>query len=456
MKNPMDWHTLLQRRRDLTGEPPRPGAAEAELAAVEARLKIALPPSYRAFLKASNGLGPLDDLSPLLRPAGEINWFRVEHRDTIKAYTDPVESEGRTPDEAYFDYGPDGSPDFRPKHFRHALQISGVEESAAFLLNPQVIDADGEWEAWHFANWTPGITRHRSFAAMVLAHLRPLVDVADFPPPAPPPGLPDEYRGAAGAAGRKKVRRPKPRTIEQLAKDIWSTSESKRRSAAQRLGRSRDARAAEPLIDTLRRSDPQTRQWAALALGTLGDPAGFDPLLAALDDEEGMVANMAIHALAGLGDARAVGPLLARLDPSQPHREVAAFALAFFDDPRAAEVLAGQLATSADRIAAHLTATLLAQHGRRGLDHLAQAADHPSPAVCLGVINGLYHGLWSADHPAAEAALHRLSADPDPAVRDAAGSALSILTPRLGRRARGNTIRRGEAEPGRDGGKITP
>lgn len=45
------------------------------------------------------------------------------------------------------------------------LQVSAVEEmgSAVYLLNPQRVAADGEWEAWMFAKWVPGAHRHDSF-----------------------------------------------------------------------------------------------------------------------------------------------------------------------------------------------------------------------------------------------------------------------------------------------------
>lgn len=177
-----------------------------------------------------------------------------------------------------------------------------------------------------------------------------------------------------------------------------------------------------------------------LALGETRDPAALAPLLAALGDEDGPT-NMAINALGDLGDARAVDPLLARLDPSDPYRATAALALTKFDDPRAAAVLAGQLAAPAsvpglaDATHRHVTATLLSQYGPRGLDLLAAAAGHPSPAVRAAVVHGLYHGLSVADHPAAADALRGLASDPDPAVREGAAQCLAILKPRLGRRA---------------------
>ncbi len=41
--------------------------------------------------------------------------------------------------------------------------------SAIYLLNPQVVTEEGEWEAWFFANWLPGAARYRSFQEMMEA-----------------------------------------------------------------------------------------------------------------------------------------------------------------------------------------------------------------------------------------------------------------------------------------------
>ncbi|MEH1937938.1 MAG: SMI1/KNR4 family protein [Nostoc sp.] len=38
-----------------------PGATEEEIVATEARLNVTFPPSYREFLKASNGLRPISE-----------------------------------------------------------------------------------------------------------------------------------------------------------------------------------------------------------------------------------------------------------------------------------------------------------------------------------------------------------------------------------------------------------
>jgi hypothetical protein len=49
-----------------------------------------------------------------------------------------------------------------------AIQISEVDDGV-LLLNPAVVTADGEWEAWFFASWLPGANRYPSFLELVRA-----------------------------------------------------------------------------------------------------------------------------------------------------------------------------------------------------------------------------------------------------------------------------------------------
>lgn len=146
-----------------------PGATEAQLGAAEVRLGARLPPSYRQFLAVTNGWRHTGTFIDRLWPAEEIDWFRVRHQDWIDAYTDPAD-DAPVPlsDEAYRVYGDEqSSVTFRPADLRAALEISDVGDSAILLLNPCVVAPDGEWEAWFFANWLPGASRHPSFWALM-------------------------------------------------------------------------------------------------------------------------------------------------------------------------------------------------------------------------------------------------------------------------------------------------
>jgi hypothetical protein len=141
------------------------GASENEVDATERRLGTHLPPSYRAFLKASNGWRfPSVSIFDLL-PATKVVWFRERNQDWIDAYVAPSAELPPISDKDYFVYGAkQDCVKFRVEYLQTALQVSDEGDSAVVLLNPKVITPEGEWEAWFFANWLPGAVRYRSFA----------------------------------------------------------------------------------------------------------------------------------------------------------------------------------------------------------------------------------------------------------------------------------------------------
>ena len=63
----------------------------SDLRKAENRLKIALRPSYRAFLSSSNGWRNASREVPILRPVEKIRWFKREHREWVHAYADPMQ-----------------------------------------------------------------------------------------------------------------------------------------------------------------------------------------------------------------------------------------------------------------------------------------------------------------------------------------------------------------------------
>jgi hypothetical protein len=149
------------------------GASEAEVAANEARLAISLPPSYRAFLKVSNGWRfPSVAIFDLL-PAAKVAWFREQNQDWIDAYIGPAAGSPPVSDKEHFVYGAkQDCVKFRVEYLQTALQVSDVGDSAVILLNPKVVTPEGEWETWFFANWLPGAVRYRSFAEWLIAERR--------------------------------------------------------------------------------------------------------------------------------------------------------------------------------------------------------------------------------------------------------------------------------------------
>jgi hypothetical protein len=146
-------------------------AADAEIDEAQARLNTKFPPSYRNFLRVSNGWRKLDELIGRLDSTQEIEWLAQRNQEFIDAWVTGVALGGgdfSVPDEAYFVYGDEQDTSLlRDEYLQTALLIGGNPEQGLILLNPQVTFEEGEWEAWLFANWFPGAARYRSFRELM-------------------------------------------------------------------------------------------------------------------------------------------------------------------------------------------------------------------------------------------------------------------------------------------------
>lgn len=154
----------------------RPPATAPELALLERRLGMALPPSFRSFLLHSNGFQiARPALHAELLPTDEIDWFRDTERKWVEIWTEEPDED--VSDDDYRVYGADldeGVP--RRSYLWDVLQISAVDNSSVWLLNPSVRTADGEWECWEFSNSIPGALRWPSFVEMISDVLDELED----------------------------------------------------------------------------------------------------------------------------------------------------------------------------------------------------------------------------------------------------------------------------------------
>lgn len=204
-------------------------------------------------------------------------------------------------------------------------------------------------------------------------------------------------------------------------------------AAARALGRIRDMRAVEPLIDILQIEYYGIRypQWAgaAEALGELGDPRAVDPLISRLQVmRDWRVRMAAAKALGKIGDSRAVEPLVDRLDDGRSQvREAAAEALeAMGWQPADEEAQAWFLITKGNW---------------KGCVALGTPAVEPLIAVLLrgkeeDVRTGAANALAEIGDPRAEQALVQVmdARRSEPAsVREAAAEALRKLRQKLGR-----------------------
>jgi hypothetical protein len=162
-----DFITQAQRTAGWVG---KPASTEAELEVLERRLLCKLPPSYRNFLATSNGFGPISFFIYDLCSTDEVNWLVQEDPELIEIWEeDPAlfADDPNLNDDPYLCYDnlpPEGV--IRPGHMRQCLMISHWGDAGFLALNPAQ-QHEGEWEAWHFANWMPGAQRYRSFAELM-------------------------------------------------------------------------------------------------------------------------------------------------------------------------------------------------------------------------------------------------------------------------------------------------
>uniref|UniRef100_A0A832H3C8 SMI1/KNR4 family protein n=1 Tax=Oscillatoriales cyanobacterium SpSt-402 TaxID=2282168 RepID=A0A832H3C8_9CYAN len=142
-----------------------PGASEELIVQAETRLGTQLPPSYREFLQVSNGWRRSDWTELELWSVEQIDWFRSRNLDWINCWQPYTPERPSIPDAQYFVYGEEQDPvHLRREYLETALEISSNSgDGDIYLLIPEVVDSNGEWEAWHFGNKLPGAYRYRSF-----------------------------------------------------------------------------------------------------------------------------------------------------------------------------------------------------------------------------------------------------------------------------------------------------
>ncbi|MCF4970538.1 SMI1/KNR4 family protein [Nostoc sp. CMAA1605] len=143
------------------------GASVAEILELEHRLGKTLPPSYKNFLLYSNGWVILNEYCTLLGTK-DVDWFYTLNQEWVDVWHGIERDE--VDDETYFLYGRHQDPcHIRTRYMKTALQISTDEDGYVYLLNPMVIDEQGEWEAWDFGNKIAGAYRYRTFWDMMQA-----------------------------------------------------------------------------------------------------------------------------------------------------------------------------------------------------------------------------------------------------------------------------------------------
>jgi len=343
MSNPEEWLPFLKKYAEATGADKWPGslgASEQQLIAAEDRLKVKLPPSYRAFLSATNGWRFASDNVPVVRAVENIRWFRKEHKDWYEAYQMSAEPLCIM-EQDYFDYAKQDCAVFEIKHLAQALCISEIGDDAVLLLNPMVVWPDGEWETWFFSNSSPGATRYRSFADWMSQELD-----QSFEQTLNSSELPTVFLDAPTKPDRRIRPREKALVLEDVLEKLKSKKDRERVKAAQQLRRLGGKQVVDALLSALK-SDPirEVRWEAAGSLGHLAVPEAVEALIAAVDDP--LVNFTALDALCGFNDERSAEYLLKTLESGGYYASKAGYVLAQRGDNRAIKPMVHSLISSA-------------------------------------------------------------------------------------------------------------
>lgn len=391
--NPTDWSDFLRRFATAARADPwpgSPGVIESELLKAETKLKIKLPPSYRAFLSASNGWNYSSTSAPPLRPVRDLKWFRNEHKDWFEAYK-MAEVPMSIMEKDYFNYA-EPCDEFDVKHLGQALCISEIGDESVVLLNPMVVWPDGEWETWFFANWNPGAIRYRSFGDW-MRHELSEISPEPFDHTLTPGELPTVYLDPPGKPERRVRRREKVLVLEKVLAKLKSKNDHDRVKAVQQLCLFDDDQAVASLLDALKNDpSPDVRCKAAYSLGMLAPPEAVEALIAAMDDLE--ASTWAIQALGKFKDERSAQYLLKTLEADGWHSSSAACVLTKRGDSRAIQPLVNSLLDTSPKDPLHPplnrnAGMYLAEFQEHGLAALEPLATHSDRVVRLRAQSGI-------------------------------------------------------------------
>jgi HEAT repeat protein len=108
--------------------------------------------------------------------------------------------------------------------------------------------------------------------------------------------------------------------IEPLAEAMKEPQWETRYRAAEALGRIADEKAVQPLIQGLKDRRDHVRYMAAKGLNEIGDSDAVEPLIILLKDENVYVRLMAIHALGTLGGKKVKAALNKALESEQDEK----------------------------------------------------------------------------------------------------------------------------------------
>ncbi len=231
--------------------------------ALEGRIGRHLPPSYRSFLSLTDGFradgwgvaGPFDSAGYTgLLPASRVQTMAWADPVTVLPYTIPDTPFGRGPFEphdvvAFLGLAEDTPWELPPVgHLVHAIAVSGRQQHGTIILDPLVVDAGGEWEAWRWD--ADGCTRFASFGSLVEHVVAEAEQWAADRGRSAPSGAWADARAAV--ARLESTPRADPALVEDLRRRCLEGPPSERAPWIRELGAAPGPRAAALTIALLR------------------------------------------------------------------------------------------------------------------------------------------------------------------------------------------------------------
>ncbi|MFI2380295.1 SMI1/KNR4 family protein [Streptomyces sp. NPDC018964] len=132
-----------------------PPASEERIAALEKRLGRRMPPSYREFLKVSDGWRHAGGFVSLLAGTADARW-----------HDDESELAAMFEEDLDDDAGPEER--WEADLWRRGLQLDVESDVTYVLMDPEDVDEDGEWAVYTWASWRAAPPeRHASFLAFM-------------------------------------------------------------------------------------------------------------------------------------------------------------------------------------------------------------------------------------------------------------------------------------------------
>jgi HEAT repeat protein len=410
-------------------------ATEDEIEAAERRLGLKLPPSYRKFLKESNGWRDTCSFIHHVRPIGRVELFSVENEHWVECYGEQYAAmiedweEPEDEDNSYFDYSNSGSAaNHRPAHMQSLIQISDVGDGV-YLLNPEAVTPDGEWEAWFFANWVPGAQRYPSFAHLMVHEYESFCQLEKIGKPrfatpilkTPSPSVKRK------PAKRMRTNKAKAESLEELIERLDSADRQERAKAVRTLvgrlrGRNKMERRPDlvPALTDLfyQNTDEDVRSISVQMLAQIAEDGSQPPaLFDALSDPGPGVVLSGIFALRDFPDERAWEPLCRFIESRTDVliNKNAISTLGQIGDERAVPTLAGVLFdTGCDFDQTIESAGMaLGQCGQAGFDVLEKALRHEDARVRIAAVVG----IDISNNPRAGDLLDAMDSDPDEQIR---------------------------------------